>query len=226
MNLVNMENGKAYPMKKVGPYTLFNGELAIDRSEQSAEWISKSKVFEAILLGSPKVEVLEATEEGRALLADCYLEIMMDREPTSSVLSLMGENQKITMAEAQRFWFGGVEGAEAKGIFLPNGTLVQAIVRRPRKIESILRIRITIEAELYEASPIPPNPEPTPRYVDPSVKTAKEIGEIIQRAEHQDWSMVATADLVGHSVACTTDLCLMFNTARPLTCSCGRGIRS
>jgi len=226
MQLMNMSTKAPYPMDKVGPYTLFKGELAIDRSEQSIEWSSKSKVYEAVLLGSPKVEVLEASEEGLKLLNDCYLEILIDRDPSASVLSLMGENQRITMPEAVRFWFGGIEEGNVKGVFLSNGSILQAIVRSPRRIDSVPRIRITIEADLYTAAGASEGSGATAAAaMHPSVKTAKEIREIIQRAEHQDWSMTATADLIGHSVACTTDLCLMLNIGKPLECGCSRGIR-
>lgn len=222
MDLMNMTTKKVYPMKKVGPYTLFTGELAIDRAEQSVEWYSQSKVYEAVLLGAPKVEVLEGSKEGHGLLRDCLLEIRIDGAPASATLALLGEKHTLSMGSAERFWFGGVEGESVRGIFLSNGSLVQAIVRSPRKVQSTTRIRITIEAELYTARGSEDRPEASP--MDPSVKTAKEIGEVIQRAEHQDWSMVATADLIKHSVGCTSDMCLMLNTARPLTCSCGRGI--
>lgn len=227
MQLMNMMTKQPYPMKKIGPYTLFSGELVIDKPEQSVNWPSKSKVYEAVLLGAPKIEVLEASEDGRKLLNNCYLEILIDGEPTSSVLALMGDNKTIMMGEERKSWFGAVDDGNVKGVFLSNGAVVQAIVRCPQKSDSIPRIRITIEAELHEASADGREEAvtPAPPAVDLSAKTAKEIGETIQKAEYEDWSMAMTADLIRHSVPCTTDLCLRLNSGRPLECSCGRGIR-
>ncbi len=54
----------------------------------------------------------------------------------------------------------------------------------------------------------------------------KEIKRIIQKAEHEDWSMAMTADLLGHSIECTTSLCFSVNGGPPMACRCGRGIMS
>jgi len=56
------------------------------------------------------------------------------------------------------------------------------------------------------------------------MKDAKEIRRIIQKAEYEGWSMDMTADLLGHSVPCTTSLCFSVNGGPPIACRCGAGI--
>lgn len=57
-----------------------------------------------------------------------------------------------------------------------------------------------------------------------SQKDPREIRRIIQKAEYEDWSMAMTADLLGHSIPCTTSLCFSVNGGPPMTCTCGAGI--
>jgi len=57
------------------------------------------------------------------------------------------------------------------------------------------------------------------------MKNEREIKETIRKAEINDWSMAMTADLINHSVDCTSGLCLYVNgRPGPMQCTCGRGI--
>lgn len=56
------------------------------------------------------------------------------------------------------------------------------------------------------------------------MKTEEEIKETIRKAEIEDWTMAMTANLIKHSVDCTTEMCLSLNVSMPLKCKCGVGI--
>jgi hypothetical protein len=150
MKLVNTTTEKSYPMQRVGPYTVPRGELRIEGKERSIEWHCNDLLAtDAVLLGAPKVEVLEASKEARHLLTECLLFVLIDGESILESASLMCAEHPRLRPGKGNFWFVGSENDEPRGIFIVNGTYLEAVVRAPRTIPVIPRIWITIEAELY-----------------------------------------------------------------------------
>lgn len=54
--------------------------------------------------------------------------------------------------------------------------------------------------------------------------TAKEIGEIAERAATEDWSFEQLAYAIGHGVECAKELSLAKYAGMPLKCKCSKGI--
>lgn len=226
MKMMNMSTRDTYPMRRVGPYLDFNGELVIDRSEQKIKWIAHAKIIEAILLDKPEVKVLgQLSEPGRRFLQESTIQFWIDLYPASTELSLLCEDLRIGMPERTKPFFGALEKDEPKGIFLPNGSVLVAVVKCPHAPEGPLKIRISVGADRYISGYEDREPQLSVPAIPSATKTTEEISEVIRKAEIEDWTMAMTANLIKHSVDCTTEMCLALNVSMPLKCKCGVGIR-
>ena len=148
MKLLNTFANKSFLMEKVGPYTLLNKELPVDRKTNKASWECSMLVREAVLLGTPKVSVLEASKSGRKLLEESFFKVKVDGTPVYGPVPLLAPHPKIP-AVSSTFWFMGIEDDVPQGIFVSNGFMVEAEIECPRTIEDFPRIWISIDADLY-----------------------------------------------------------------------------
>jgi len=153
VKLINQITEKAYPMQRVGPYTTARGELRIEKKEQAIEWhCDDLGEKDAVLLGAPRIEVIEASTGAKNFLKECLLFISSDGEPMCEGIPLMGtELPRLRPCTKDRVFFAASEDDEPRGIFITNGTWLKAVVKASRVIEEMPKIRITIEAELYRA---------------------------------------------------------------------------
>jgi hypothetical protein len=152
MKLVNVATGRAHPVEKVWPYTLFHGELALERKEQSLKWTLVIAELEAVLLGAPKIEILGTSKGDTRLLEECLFTIKIDGEPALEMAPILKNHPPLQAPTGLHCWFEASENDERRGIFVTNGAVVQAIVLAPKIVPTGVRIRITLEAELYRNS--------------------------------------------------------------------------
>lgn len=155
MKLINRFNAGAFPMETVSPYTEFQGELQVNGKEQALRWEITAQVIDAILIGTPKVEVLKASDKAKELLGDCLLIVKIGGEPAYGPVPLLSDHSRLTSSEGQiHCWFE--EDPESpdvtkRGIFVINAEIIEAVVLAPWVIETghvLPKIRITIDASL------------------------------------------------------------------------------
>jgi len=152
MKLINRAIRSAFPIEKIFPYENFRGELQLKDKEQSLRWELSIPIIEAVLLGKPKIEVLQETKDGSELLHDSLLLIKVNGEPALGPVPLMGEHGRMTSQEGLHGWFDAdLEDGSKPGIFIANNDIVEVTVLSPWAIETghlLPRIRVTIEADL------------------------------------------------------------------------------
>lgn len=148
MKLLNTFAGKTFPMEKVGPYTILEGQLSVEKKANSISWECTMFVREAILLGVPKVKVLEASKAAQRLLEESLLKIKVDGATVYGPVPLLAAHPRIP-AVSSTFWFMGVEDDVPQGIFVSHGFRIEAEIECPRTIEDFPRIGISVEADLY-----------------------------------------------------------------------------
>jgi hypothetical protein len=149
VKLLNTAANYAYRVANLRPYTEFHAELLLEKKATQIEWMCETFVKEAVLLGLPKVEILEASKDGRKLLEDATLSIRIDGLLVYGPVPLLAVHQPVPPLR-NSCWFTGIEDDVDRGIFICNGFKVTAVVECPRAIEDIPRIGVTLEAELYQ----------------------------------------------------------------------------
>lgn len=147
MNLVNRISKKSFPMSRVGPYQGLSGEISIDARRALREWTVRIGIPEAVLALAPSVQVLAASREDRGLLGRARLSIRFDGE-TAVEIPLLGPHAPIP-AQERAYWLMAVERELTRGVFLVDGTVVEAAVRLPAMPRSRARIRIGLGADIY-----------------------------------------------------------------------------
>lgn len=154
MKLINILERRAYLMEKVSPYTLFSGEIKIVGKEQSVKWECNIPRLDAVLLGTPKIEVLGTSKGDPRLLEECLFSIKVDGEPAIEMAPLLHSHPRLLSSNDGRAprvhcWFESDE--TPAGIFVVNNAILQAIVLAPKIVPEGIHLGIRLEAELYRA---------------------------------------------------------------------------
>ena len=151
MRLVNTATRADYEMEKVKDETVSLGIGRLNQLEQTLKWTTQTRVYEAVLLGKPIVRVVRSDDAGILALKDCRLAFNLDGKEVVCGLPLLGPHDPIPPVESLS-WFIGMEGDEKKGIFIPNGADLSAVVTAAKVPESLPEFEILLEIQLYTAS--------------------------------------------------------------------------
>lgn len=152
MKLFNRNINTAFPIEKISAYEVLSGELQLREKEQSLRWEASLPIIEAVLLGKPKIQVIDETKEGSELLHDSLLLVKINGEPALGPVPLMGGHARMASQEGLHSWFDAdFEDGSKNGIFIVHSAIVEATILSPWAIETghrVPKIRVTIEADL------------------------------------------------------------------------------
>lgn len=149
MQLVNQIEDKRFPMRRIGTHHGISGEIPIDGRRASREWRVRIGVCEAVRVLAPSVRIVSVSRRDRALLGQATLSIRFDGETAAKGLPLLGPHAPICPAHVKTHWLMALDRDRPRGVFLVDGTVVEAVVRLPASIRSPARIRILLKAALY-----------------------------------------------------------------------------
>ena len=150
MKLVNLISQKGYPMERVGPFQGLAGELVLKGRRSVLEWTVSIMARQAVLAGVPEVRILEACPEDRLLLEEAKLSLLLDGEPAVDRRPLLGEHGPIPPAHDKRHWMMAIDQDLPRGVFMTNGTVVEAVVTLPQAPHGAPRIGVRLAGDVYQ----------------------------------------------------------------------------
>jgi hypothetical protein len=141
-------------MVKVGKYTtLQKDDVLLEDVVTALEWTVETKVTEAVLLTGYKVKMPENSKT-LILLDGATLTLSFDGEPILKKGPLFGGEWPLPMG---RVFLMAIDGDEYKGVFVANGTVIQATVELSRKPSmGLLTLGIEFQADLYRNPDVNP----------------------------------------------------------------------
>lgn len=151
MKLINRAMALSFQIEKIGPYAL-QEDLQLKEKEQTIRWEISTQIIEAVLLGKPKIEMIQQTKEGDDLLNDSLLLIKVNGEPAYGPIRILGDHGRMSSQEGIHCWLDAdLEDGSKRGIFITNKDVLEVTVLSPWVIAAghiLPKIHVTIEADL------------------------------------------------------------------------------
>lgn len=153
MKLLTPSAGVAYPMRLLRSYDELAFTLTLDRRTVKAGTKIVCQAPEAIHLGVPRAKVMQPSDFPHPYLDRCELTIMVDGECLMRGAPLLAKHARLDYLERPNPFCQAIDQDAPAGIFSPNGTYVEVILKAPPGEQPMGApvIRVSLDAKLYRA---------------------------------------------------------------------------